>query len=269
MALPNKVVFQIENSSYTINGKLNEADKSPFIENGRTYVPLREISYACGVTDEDIKWDSDTRTIEITSGDTKLNLKVGSKTLVRNGVTENIDVAPVLVRNRTYLPVRVVAEALGYEVKWDEKTKAVSICPPGEELSEVSIESLPEFKITNTDYTRQSFYQTLWNVPIHKEFAEKYSFSQNIQKQINDYITNKAVQNNIDINDINTAIDKIASYNKDLQYIICYIEKANYEGHASWLAVTNWGMDGEKLSHIQVFAIDALSGEILYFDTCR
>ena len=44
------------------------------------------------------------------------------------GVDEiKMDVFPVIENDRTLLPVRYVAEALGAEVGWDEKTSSVKI----------------------------------------------------------------------------------------------------------------------------------------------
>ena len=61
----------------------------------------------------------------------KLDSKVaiGSKTLkvTVNGVERKVemDVAPFIANNRTMLPIRFVAEALGFKVEWDEPSRAV------------------------------------------------------------------------------------------------------------------------------------------------
>jgi hypothetical protein len=38
-----------------------------------------------------------------------------------------MDVAPIIVNNRTYLPARFVAESLGYKVSWNQETETVLI----------------------------------------------------------------------------------------------------------------------------------------------
>ncbi|WP_308553752.1 stalk domain-containing protein [uncultured Peptoniphilus sp.] len=61
----------------------------------------------------------------------KLDSKVaiGSKTLkvTVNGVERKVemDVAPFIANNRTMLPIRFVAEALGFKVEWDEPSRTV------------------------------------------------------------------------------------------------------------------------------------------------
>ena len=43
-----------------------------------------------------------------------------------NGVKLDTDVAPRITDNRTLVPVRAIFEALGVEVKWDDKTQTVT-----------------------------------------------------------------------------------------------------------------------------------------------
>ena len=40
---------------------------------------------------------------------------------------EKYGVAPTIINDRTYVPIRFVAEELGAEVQWNEETKTVTI----------------------------------------------------------------------------------------------------------------------------------------------
>ena len=42
-------------------------------------------------------------------------------------VLEKYGVAPLIIDNRTYVPIRFVAEELGASVEWDESTKEIVI----------------------------------------------------------------------------------------------------------------------------------------------
>jgi hypothetical protein len=53
---------------------------------------------------------------------------------VVNGVTNNIDVPPMLLNNRTMVPLRFIAESLGADVQWLEKTNMVEIRQDGKFL---------------------------------------------------------------------------------------------------------------------------------------
>lgn len=56
-----------------------------------------------------------------------IKLKIGDKSIKVNGTHKSIDVAPFLKDRRTFVPVRFVSEALGYNVEWNDKTKEVTI----------------------------------------------------------------------------------------------------------------------------------------------
>ena len=47
--------------------------------------------------------------------------------LYLNGEAIQMDTAAVIKLERTYVPVRFIAEALGMEVGWDDATRAVSL----------------------------------------------------------------------------------------------------------------------------------------------
>ncbi|MEW6226470.1 MAG: copper amine oxidase N-terminal domain-containing protein [Bacillota bacterium] len=124
--------FVIGRASYEADGQVKQMDAAAFVENGRTYVPVRYLALALGVAEEDIIWDGKARTVTLTLDGVTLKLTIGGKTLYVNGEAKQMDVAPVIKSGRTYLPARWVAEAFGYEVHWDEGAKAVLVCPPGQ-----------------------------------------------------------------------------------------------------------------------------------------
>lgn len=56
-----------------------------------------------------------------------IKLKVGSKIIQIGKDTRVMDVEPFIMNDRTYVPIRFVAEALGCEVKWNGETREVTI----------------------------------------------------------------------------------------------------------------------------------------------
>lgn len=72
---------------------------------------------------------------EIKADETKAIITIGSQTLekVMNGVrtVKNMDSAPYIKRGRTMLPLRYLAEALGYKVFWLNETRTVVITDIG------------------------------------------------------------------------------------------------------------------------------------------
>ena len=61
----------------------------------------------------------------------KIVLQIGNPVMTVNGVEKEIDpgreTAPVIINNRTLLPIRAVVEEMGGEVSWNEETKEVTL----------------------------------------------------------------------------------------------------------------------------------------------
>ncbi len=123
--------FTVGNRSYTLStagGEIREEmDVAPFIDGGRTYVPVRYLAYALGVPEKGIVWDGKSKTVTLTLGSTVVKLTVGEKVLLLNGTVRAMDVAPVNVSGRVFLPARFVADAFGYQVQWLESSREVLI----------------------------------------------------------------------------------------------------------------------------------------------
>ncbi|NPV89588.1 MAG: copper amine oxidase N-terminal domain-containing protein [Firmicutes bacterium] len=144
------VVFVIGSNEYFVDGKTpgTKMDAAAFIQNDRTYVPVRYLAYALGLTESDVKWDAATRKVTLI-GPATLELVIDVPSITTNGVKKAIDVAPVIKDSRTYLPARYVAEGLGYEVAWDAATKTVICWPKGEPKPDIS--AVKEYLVEQND----------------------------------------------------------------------------------------------------------------------
>ncbi len=107
-----------ETIEIAVDGKEVEFDAKPFIdENDRTQVPVRAVSE---MLNADVDWDGETRTVTILRDTKTVNIIIGSDTITVDGKTVKMDTAAIIKDNRTYIPVRFVAEALGMTVEWME-----------------------------------------------------------------------------------------------------------------------------------------------------
>jgi len=61
-------------------------------------------------------------------------LTIGQSSMLVNGVSQTIDTPPVIVSGRTFVPVRVIAQALGGNVSWDPVEKKVTITLKGKTI---------------------------------------------------------------------------------------------------------------------------------------
>ena len=113
--------------SVTVNGKaVVWTDVEPFIDaNDRTMVPLRAVADAMGL---EVSWDGDARVAGFSKGDKAIYFPIDSSTAQTSaGGSVKMDTAAVIVNDRTYAPIRYLAEYFGYEVGWDGATKTVSL----------------------------------------------------------------------------------------------------------------------------------------------
>jgi hypothetical protein len=61
-----------------------------------------------------------------------LHFTIGRNDFLHNGEIRQAEAAPFISQGRTMIPLRVIAEALGAEVDWDEATRTVMITARGE-----------------------------------------------------------------------------------------------------------------------------------------
>ena len=107
-----------------VNDKPIEFDVKPTIINDRTLVPLRAIFEALGAQ---VTWDGDTNTIYSSKGNSIIILQIDNKKAFVNSKEVTLDVAPQIIEDRTLVPTRFIAEALGADVQWDDSTSTVII----------------------------------------------------------------------------------------------------------------------------------------------
>lgn len=109
------VVMTIDSKTILVNNEMDTLDVAPYIKDSRTYVPLRALAQSFGA---DVNWDETTGEITVDGNGTKVVLEVGKTTYTVNDNEKTMDVAPELdsAAGRTLVPVRFVAEALGYNV---------------------------------------------------------------------------------------------------------------------------------------------------------
>lgn len=112
-----------------VNSVQAEFDVSPVIINDRTMVPLRAIGEYLNAS---VYWEAETQKVSMISGGVSNELYVGNTNAVKNtseGETENIelDSPPVILGERTFVPLRYLAQCLDMEVIWEADTRTVFI----------------------------------------------------------------------------------------------------------------------------------------------
>lgn len=118
---------EIQRIRVNLNGQMLRFDEQPFLQDDRTLVPLRAIFEALGIQ---VKWEEETGTITAMKNSTTVVLKIGEIQAYKNGAELTLDVPAILKNDRTFVPVRFIAESFDLTVDWDENTQTVSIREP-------------------------------------------------------------------------------------------------------------------------------------------
>ena len=127
IALMTTAVFAESPVAITVNGAAIEFTAetgAPFIDNGNTLVPFRVTIEKIGA---EVEWNAETRTAIAKKGDITVEAPIGENHVLSNGEKIEISTAAVIQDGKTYLPIRVVVEALGGEVEWNGETRTVEI----------------------------------------------------------------------------------------------------------------------------------------------
>lgn len=97
-----------------------------FVENDRSYVPVRFISENYN---GQVEWVQETQTVNISFADRKISLTIGVPEIIINGEKKALDVAPIIREGRTFLPLRACTEAIGKEVFYSKGLILISDIP--------------------------------------------------------------------------------------------------------------------------------------------
>ncbi len=163
--LESGVQLTIDSDKADINGWKVPLDAPAFIANSRTMVPLRFISEAFDAT---VSYDNGVVTIE--KDGTVFVTKIGTKLYTLNGEEKQMDTESLIMNDRTMVPVRVIVEAFGMNVNWNDETKTVTITRGKARRDKVKI-------FIAGDSTAQSYRENMapqagWGQMIHEFFDD-------------------------------------------------------------------------------------------------
>jgi hypothetical protein len=148
LPLVEKEVLGASNVNLIVDGKDITDLSEPIIVNNRTLVPIRFVFEEIG---GEVEWNGEDRSVTAKRGNSQILLKIGSYIVDYNEGRnyELSDVAPEINNlgngDRTYVPLRLISNALGVGIEWDENTRTVNI----DSSKSSSIEKFHDLKITS------------------------------------------------------------------------------------------------------------------------
>lgn len=120
----SNIVFAENNIDVFVNGEEILMESSPKIEEGRTLIPIREVAEALGAS---VSWNQNSKSILIANQEVKIELKIDRSYAMVDDDKVILDVPPKILDEKTFIPVRFVAENLNAQVDWIERTKTIAI----------------------------------------------------------------------------------------------------------------------------------------------
>ncbi len=123
----HNVVMTIGSSEYVVDKQLFTMDAAPYVDsNWRTMVPIRALAEAFDAT---VTYDNDDRTVTIEYDKETIVMTIDESAYTINGEEAEMDTEAVIKGDRTYVPVRFAAEAMGFTVTalYDENSSTASV----------------------------------------------------------------------------------------------------------------------------------------------
>lgn len=123
---------------------------APKVMNDKSSLAVYDVVNALG---KKVYWDKDNRLAVINNGDKgNIIFPVDKKAFYLNGKLYALDVPATIdaKEGRTYLPLRTLCDALGYEVKWNDKDKVAEVKPLAT-ANKLEYKAIKDIKVADVD----------------------------------------------------------------------------------------------------------------------
>lgn len=154
----------VDNVNVVIDGEEVTFENPILNVDGRNFFPMRELLNKLGIPNEEIYWEyvkPGDKTVTF-SEFKQISFKVGSKKYGYNFMFDHeMDTAPIIYKGMMYLPIKYVAEANRFYLKYDDKTRTTTVITKQE-----------DFPLAQKENLYKDFVQTTY--PNLKSFFEEY-----------------------------------------------------------------------------------------------
>lgn len=110
--------------SLKVNGETLNCEVPPIVFDGYSVVPARDVFEFLGAK---VEWVAETQKVIVKYEGTTIEVFIDKKTVRENGKTAIMPISPKLINGKTMIPVRYIAEALGFDVDFDSNTDTIII----------------------------------------------------------------------------------------------------------------------------------------------
>ncbi len=129
VAMSTAYAAEVSEKPIYFNGEPMEFANPTLSEKGCIIVPIRELSERAGFN---VQWNGENRSVIAHNDEISVTMYIDDtniKVLSVDGEDKDVVaiLPPAIINSVTYIPLRVVSEAFGAEVKWDSETDTVYI----------------------------------------------------------------------------------------------------------------------------------------------
>lgn len=125
-------------ANVVLNRTLLNMPQKPFIMDGVTYAPIREICEALGAN---VLWDEKSNYVRISKNNTTLSFYMGDNICILNDKKMDMP-QPILVNHKTMVSLRFLSEIFGFNVVWNDKLKTAVISSTNDMPTEHELENI-------------------------------------------------------------------------------------------------------------------------------
>lgn len=189
--MDNQVVFySAPEVTVMYNDEVVKCDTPPVIMEDRTLVPVRAVFEKIGSS---VSWNSAERKVNVNGNGKDIVLYIDDKNAKVNDVEYTMDVTAKIINNRTYVPLRFIAEHSGLNVNWDGTEYIAKMYEPTDnQIKKLTYSKLGDNFVvfiegtTKPDYT----YMTLSNPErLVIDFKDSFSKLGTINFKENEFIS--------------------------------------------------------------------------------
>jgi plastocyanin len=118
------VGLKIGSKQLKVNDKSVALDVAPFLRNDHTFVSLRALSEAIGA---EVTWEPKTKTVWVKTGNDVATFFIDKDYMELNGMRKEVGTRVFIKEVRTQVPLRFIAELLGWNVTWGEEDQSITL----------------------------------------------------------------------------------------------------------------------------------------------
>ncbi|PZE19782.1 copper amine oxidase N-terminal domain-containing protein [Paenibacillus xerothermodurans] len=125
--VPSEIIFTLNGTDMTVNGKVTAMDAQPTQKDGFTYIPLRYAAEAMGAV---VTWNAEDRAATMQWDNKSVLLTVGTDKVLINGEEKIASSNVTMIGERAMIPVSLFTELTGWTADLADEGKTIRLLRP-------------------------------------------------------------------------------------------------------------------------------------------